>query len=992
MFRKWLAIICVVGCLLTMGLLSFSAQAETTTTVLFDGNVSVSMTLHPGATLNQASVTAAIQADVAANGVADRYVITIKGTANKSDYVYPILMGSSTEAWPSDQYSHSYAVSKKSKTIYGTILGSAFAQGDAPASIYLYADSENATFTVKHVKVEAVRTSAPTTTTTTTTTTAAPTTTTTTTTTTATTTTTTAAPAAPGANDATIFDADVAAGLSLTPGSFLNNAGITAALAAETAAHGIAERYIITASASATPSDYIYPILMGANGAEVWPSNGYDHNYHIGANGTIVGSILGSTFTNANDVPTNLYFYAESENAALTLTHVKIEVVRSDAGVSEEPSVEPSEEPSVEPSVEPSEEPSEEPSVAPAEDVMLLEWHANNGNANHPSYIHGSGSNTTIYQYSSNWESTRSGRGYLTSAPNTNITFLGFLQTHGNLAADEYLVMTWEGPFTGLTSSTAVTTLTNLGYNKNGVKVSAADITSATISSTQIQIRLDGPLTVDDTQNALYVKLNAAVSGDLTNQSTLTAAIYQEGAEPSVEPSVEPSEEPSVEPSVEPSEEPSVEPTDDTVIFDADVAAQLSLMPGSLLTSTDIAAALAAETAAHGIAQRYIITASASATPSDYIYPILMGANGAEVWPSNSYDHNYHIGANGTIVGSILGSSFTNANDVPQTLYFYAESENAALTLTHIKIEVVRDGQTPTPTTTTTSSGGGGGDGRPTGNGPYTYVDGTPYITFRSYGDTGTLGTWWWNTSDATNSTLCDTYLNFLYMNGVDEIYFYGYYWAKDNKAALHSFVQKANQKGMSVSLIYDDADAITANNNTEMSKITARYLNYCSTYPTDQMAGIHFDVEGVSRDNMVNNMISQFAAARAQGVYIAMDVNCGWSCTATLNGISGFMNIASANLDCLSLMSYRDTATAIWNLGAGPLAAAKTYGTKIVFGVETGHFSFNPGNVEFYQEGKEVCYTQLAIVYQNLVSDHPTGGYGIAIHAVDWWYNLKNN
>ena len=389
------------------------------------------------------------------------------------------------------------------------------------------------------------------------------------------------------------------------------------------------------------------------------------------------------------------------------------------------------------------------------------------------------------------------------------------------------------------------------------------------------------------------------------------------------------------------------------------------------------------------MADRYIITVSASATPTDYIYPILIGASSTEVWPSNAYDHNYHIGQNGTIVGSVLGTNFVNANDAPAVLYFYADSENASITLTHVKIEVVRSGQTPPPTTTTTSSGGG--DGRPTGSGDFVYVGDTPYITFRSYGAAGTLGTWWWYTSDATNTTKCDTYLNFLYMNGVDEIYFYGYYWSSSNKPALHSFVQKANAQGMKVSLIYDDADTITANGNNEMSHITTHYLNYCSTYPTDQMAGIHFDVEGVSRENMVNNMISQFAAARAQGVYITMDVNCGWSCTSTLNGISGFMNIASANLDCLSLMSYRDTATAIWTLGANPLAAAKTYGTKIVFGVETGHFSFNSGNVEFYQEGKEICYTELAKVYNWLVADHPTGGYGIAVHDVDWWYKLKN-
>ena len=480
--------------------------------------------------------------------------------------------------------------------------------------------------------------------------------------------------------------------------------------------------------------------------------------------------------------------------------------------------------------------------------------------------------------------------------------------------------------------------------------------------------------------------------------------------EPSGEPSGVTSDIESVEPSTEPSDEPSDEPsevsttTDDTVIYDEDVEAELRLQPGKTLELDDITAALEAETAKHGVAEQYIITVRCHAFPSDYIYAILMGENGAEVWPNNDYDHDYDVGSvTKNIVCVLLGQEFVDANDVPTALYFYADSEYSNLVIEHITIEVVRrNGPRPTtPTTPSTQSTSPTarttqpGDDRPVGTGDYTYVGDEPYITFRSYGDECTLGTWWWYTDDATNATTCDKYLDFLYMNGVDEIYFYGYYWCSSNKTGLHSFVEKANAKGMAISLIYDDADTITASGNKEMSKIATNYLNYCAAYPSDQMAGIHFDVEGVSRDNMVTNMISQFADARARGVYIAMDVNCKWTSSKTLNGVSGFMNIAAANLDCLSLMSYQDTANGIWNLGsnktANPFGSAKTYGTKIVFGVEVGHYSFNADSDEFAQEGKEICYTELAKVRQKLIADHPTGGYGLAVHMVRDWYTLKN-
>ena len=455
-------------------------------------------------------------------------------------------------------------------------------------------------------------------------------------------------------------------------------------------------------------------------------------------------------------------------------------------------------------------------------------------------------------------------------------------------------------------------------------------------------------------------------------------------------------------PSEAPSQESS-EPLDDTIIYDADVDVTLTPSPGRTYSNAGIGWAFELEHMTYGIAEYYTLTVQMEAESEDYIYPILLGGNdAAEAWPGNGFDCDYRVSAGGitTVFGTVAGSVFDNAKSAPKQLFFYSERGSNTIVLTHITIQVIRRVNEPTTTapptvatTLPTAAPTRPSDlTRPTGTDAYTVVDGVPYITFRSYGDEGTLGVWWWGGDDATDPVTCENYLRFLYQNGVDEIFFYGYYWTytSEGRDQLHTFVQKANAYGMVVSLIYDEADAIASRRNLEMTRIANNYLTYCAAYPTDQMNGIHFDVESHTADEKIEYMVSQFAAARERGVYITMDLNCGWDSDITYNGITGFKNIVAANVDCLSLMSYRDRADLIWSMGSNWLTAAKTYGTKITFGVETGD-SREGNSVDFSAESKREVCTELAEVYRRLAEDHPTGGYGLAVHHVSVWYNLRN-
>ena len=290
------------------------------------------------------------------------------------------------------------------------------------------------------------------------------------------------------------------------------------------------------------------------------------------------------------------------------------------------------------------------------------------------------------------------------------------------------------------------------------------------------------------------------------------------------------------------------------------------------------------------------------------------------------------------------------------------------------------------------------------GNGFHYNDAGEPVMDFMDDADGAQIGTWWWKTNDAFNVDTRDKYLNFLEENGVNEIYYYGFYLlqSKSDRARLHEFVKEANDHGIVISFIYDDPEIATVNGNNYLKSAADDYLGYVAEYPQDKVNGLHFDVEGKSTRQFVNNMVAQFAAARERGVPLAMDVNCAMDATAgELNGVTGIYNIIAANVDTLSLMSYKDSYARMWSLGKNALAAAKAQGCRVVFGAETGDYSsgadphnatFNDPSDEYAQEDKEYMYAQLAQVYAELKKDPPAGGFGIAVHQHEDWFNLRKS
>ena len=290
--------------------------------------------------------------------------------------------------------------------------------------------------------------------------------------------------------------------------------------------------------------------------------------------------------------------------------------------------------------------------------------------------------------------------------------------------------------------------------------------------------------------------------------------------------------------------------------------------------------------------------------------------------------------------------------------------------------------------------------------------DGEPYMNFIDDPNCS-LGVWWWHTADGNNATLRDKYLNFLAANGTTQIYYYCAYDIQKSagRATTYTFVKAAADLGMTVAPILDDFDMAGSKSyaREELTRFKAGYQAYQSAYPDAPLAGFHCDIEPhqingkdaplesltqAQLQGYADNFLSGRQPLREAGIPIEVDLNCQWNRfggeNITYGGYTGIYNVIAHYVDSMCLMAYRDTAEDILALGDVAYAAAKDAGTRLVFAVETGAYSFNQPYEEFAQEDKEYMYEEFAKVYAALKDDHPAGGYGLAVHQHRTWYDLK--
>ena len=270
------------------------------------------------------------------------------------------------------------------------------------------------------------------------------------------------------------------------------------------------------------------------------------------------------------------------------------------------------------------------------------------------------------------------------------------------------------------------------------------------------------------------------------------------------------------------------------------------------------------------------------------------------------------------------------------------------------------------------------------------------YLDFRSVSDKQTLGVWWWFAEDMENVE----YLNFLERNHVSDIYL-SVNLSPGAYGDIASFIREAAARDMRVAYLAGDVSWI--GNNKGFDHALEKFNSYQKqAAPGESFYGMHLDVEpnqkagftGASRASIFEDYVQylyKVKAAHEQGIYIEMDVQCGWAWDkVTFNGET--KQVYDAVIECcdtLVLMSYRDRAENILEFGKAGWSHAKGK-CKVVYGVECIYTDEGPG-VSFAEDGRRALASQLSKLNRLLSQQVPDGNYGIAIHHMRTFYQLQD-
>ena len=261
------------------------------------------------------------------------------------------------------------------------------------------------------------------------------------------------------------------------------------------------------------------------------------------------------------------------------------------------------------------------------------------------------------------------------------------------------------------------------------------------------------------------------------------------------------------------------------------------------------------------------------------------------------------------------------------------------------------------------------------------------------------VGCWWWSSSDINESSMAGKagateYLQCMKDCGVNEIYLscFGLMNTQGNRSKIHTFVEKAKSYGCRVAVLYGEWDDFNTNNAKNFDLLVGYMKAYKSEWPADQLYGIHMDIEpgnynATTLQSYTDKFIARVQAARQQGVYIEVDVNCGWNnqggTSTTLNGVTGIYNILAKNFDAVFAMSYRNTmkgTDTITTFAAPVVTACKANGCPVYLGVETDSGTGILPKSTFAGKSKEAMFEVMDQVMANLATQGLVD-YGMAIH-----------
>ncbi|RRJ65802.1 hypothetical protein EHV15_24960 [Paenibacillus oralis] len=254
--------------------------------------------------------------------------------------------------------------------------------------------------------------------------------------------------------------------------------------------------------------------------------------------------------------------------------------------------------------------------------------------------------------------------------------------------------------------------------------------------------------------------------------------------------------------------------------------------------------------------------------------------------------------------------------------------------------------------------------------------------------------TWLWHTALIQSSS--SELLNFTKSQGVGIIYLQ--ISTKVDLASYRSFIRQASEMGIEVHALNGAPDWALAASRPKLDA----FMKWINDYqqqaaPEEKLKGIHVDIEPyllpiwkTDYDTLVTEWQDNVDALVRQSADLELPLSAAlpfwldnYKVPDSEQTLSSWM---ISRFESVTLMSYRDSAQAIYDTAKTEFAEGESMNKKIYTGVETK--PSNEGNfITFYEEGSQVLNEQLALLEQ--LGGTQTSFGGIAVHDLVGWMNL---
>lgn len=244
------------------------------------------------------------------------------------------------------------------------------------------------------------------------------------------------------------------------------------------------------------------------------------------------------------------------------------------------------------------------------------------------------------------------------------------------------------------------------------------------------------------------------------------------------------------------------------------------------------------------------------------------------------------------------------------------------------------------------------------------------------------FGVWWWN-----DELDVEKYLNFAAENEITEVY----YCDSSLNSDTLNFISLAKQRDMKVYLLAGEKEWL--NDKSNLDNLIDKYIDF-QNQNNSPLSGIHLDIEphqfddfDEKREEYILKLISLADYLDKTYNLISFDYDIPFWLNdeilfnfETKPAYEHIIDIANR----VFVMSYRDSAEKIYDVAKDELEYAESVNKSLFLCVET--YSTEGDSVSFFEEGKNYMNQELYNLRKKIKE-----GYGISVHHINTWYDLKD-